>query len=96
MSLHEATIPPLIVVLKTLTLLLGGLITLLAYRAYRRTGAESLGFLSLGFAVVTLGTLLAGIADQLFRADLQVGLFIESALITVGFAIIVYSLYTTR
>ncbi len=96
MSLHGATIPPLIVVLKTITLLLGGLITLFAYRAYDRTGARSLGFLSLGFAVVTLGTLLAGIADQLLQADLQVGLLIESALITVGFAIIVYSLYTTR
>lgn len=96
MSLHGATIPPLIVVLKTITLLLGGLITLFAYRAYDRTGARSLGFLSLGFAVITLGTLLAGIADQLLQADLQVGLLIESALITVGFAIIVYSLYTTR
>lgn len=96
MSLHGATIPPLIVVLKTITLLLGGLITLFAYRAYDRTGARSLGFLSLGFAVITLGTLLAGIADQLLQADLQVGLLIESVLITVGFAIIVYSLYTTR
>ncbi|MEF8813676.1 MAG: hypothetical protein V5A55_07645 [Halovenus sp.] len=95
MSLHGATIPPLIVVLKTITLLLGGVITLFAYRAYNRTGARSLGFLSLGFAVITLGTLLAGIADQLLQADLQVGLLIESALITVGFAIIVYSLYTT-
>lgn len=96
MTFHEASITPAIIVLKTLTLLLGGLITVLAYKAYHRTGVRSLGYLSLGFAVVTLGTLLAGVADQLLDADIRLGLLIESALITVGFAIIVYSLYMTE
>lgn len=85
----------LILGFKTLTLVLGGLITLLAYRAYRRTGDRALGLLSLGFAIVTCGTFLAGVADQVLRADFQIGLLIESALIAVGFLVIVYSLYTT-
>ena len=94
MSPHELTIPSLIVALKTITLLLGALITFFAYKAYRRTQSRSLGALSLGFGIVTLGTLLAGVADQLFL-DFQTGLLIESALIAIGFSIIVYSLYTT-
>ena len=92
---HEATQTTLIVGFKTLTLVLGSLITLLAYRAYQRTGNRALGSLAAGFAIVTLGTLLAGIAHQILQTDVLVGLLIESALIAAGFLVIVYSLYTT-
>jgi len=96
MSPHQATLPSLIIALKTLTLVLGGLITYLAYKAYRRTGARSLAALAFGFAIVTLGTLLAGIVDQVLQAGFQAGLLIESALVAVGFAVIVYSLYANE
>lgn len=87
---HVTTV---LVALKTITLGLGGLITFFAYRAYRRTNARALGALALGFAVVTLGALLAGAAHQAFGMNTDVVLVIESALTTAGFAIIVYSLY---
>jgi len=96
MSPYEITTTTLIIGLKTLTLVLGGLITYLAYRAYRRTRSRPLGALALGFATVTLGTFLAGVVDQLLGAGFLVGLLIESALIALGFLIIVYSLYTSR
>lgn len=96
MSSYEITITTLIIGLKTLTLVLGGLITYLAYKAYRRTHSRSLGALALGFGIVTLGTFLAGVVDQLLGAAFLTGLLIESALIALGFLIIVYSLYTTR
>ena len=60
-------------------------------------GAANVAFLralSIGFGVVTLGTLLAGVLDQVLQFRIQVGLLVESALVTVGFAVIVYSLYT--
>lgn len=91
---HPIATSTAIIVLKTLTLLLGALITYLSYRAYRRTGAPALRALSVGFGFVTLGTLLAGVLDQVFQFRLQVGLLVESALVTVGFGVIVYSLYT--
>ncbi|MEF8886238.1 MAG: hypothetical protein V5A30_00415 [Haloarculaceae archaeon] len=91
---HPIATSTAIVVLKTLTLLLGALITYLSYRAYRRTGAPALRALSVGFGFVTLGTLLAGVLDQVFQFRLQVGLLVESALVAVGFGVIVYSLYT--
>jgi hypothetical protein len=83
-----------VIALKTLTLLLGGVITYLSFKAYRRTGSNALRALALGFGFVTLGSLLAGVSDQVVRLDTGAVLLIESALAAVGFAVIVYSLYT--
>ena len=94
MSPHQITTPVAIIALKTLTLLLGALITYLSYKAYRRTGTPALRALSIGFGFVTLGTLLAGVLDQLLQFGIQVGRLVESALVAVGFAVIIYSLYT--
>lgn len=82
-----------IVVLKACTLVLGGLITYYAFRAYRRTTARPLGILAVGFAVVTIGSLLAGVVDQFTAQPAANALVIESGLTVVGFAVILYSLY---
>ena len=96
MSPHIPTTETLIVVTKTLTLVLGGLITYFAFKAYRRTGAPSLRLLTIGFGVVTIGSLLAGVLDQIVQVGFEVGLLVESALVALGFAVIVYSLYATE
>ncbi len=96
MSPHIPTTETLIVVMKTLTLVLGGLITYFAFKAYRRTGAPSLRLLTIGFGVVTVGSLLAGVLDQIVQVGFQVGLLVESGLVALGFAVIVYSLYATE
>ncbi|WP_459880180.1 DUF7521 family protein [Halorubrum gandharaense] len=85
-----------VVAFKTLTLVLGGVITFFAYRAYRNTGARPIGALAIGFGIVTLGALLAGLGHQAFGFDTDAVLVIESALTTVGFAVILYSLYVDR
>jgi divalent metal cation (Fe/Co/Zn/Cd) transporter len=90
MSQHITTA---VLVLKTLTLILGGVITFYSYRAYRRTRSRALRALALGFGIVTLGALLAGIVDQLISVDPAIALVVESLFTTVGFAIILYSLY---
>jgi hypothetical protein len=84
----------LIVALKTITLVLGGLITYFSFKAYQRTGGEPLKYLSVGFAVVTFGTLIAGVIDQLLPYSNDIALAVQSALTAVGFAVIVYSLYS--
>lgn len=86
----------LVVVLKTLTLVLGGTITYLAFKAFRRTGSKSLRSLSVGFGLVTLGALLAGVADQIVGFQTDIALVVESVLTAAGFAVIVYSLYVDR
>lgn len=83
-----------VVVLKTLSLALGGLVTYYAYTAYRRTGAQALRALSIGFGFVTMGALLAGALDQLTGLDDRTwALLVESALTTAGFGVILYSLF---
>ncbi|PSP51035.1 hypothetical protein BRC67_04270 [Halobacteriales archaeon QH_3_68_24] len=105
MSPHVTTVA--LVALKTVTLLLGGLITYFSYKAYNRSGSRPLWHLAVGFGIVTLGILTAGLIDQLLRFSLigwddtlsdqtltDLAFIIESALTAAGFAVIVYSLYS--
>lgn len=94
MSPHVPTTTTLILGFKTITLVLGGLITLLAYRSYNRTGSRALGALAVGFGIITFGAFLGGVVDQLLDAGFQLGLLIESGLVAAGFSVVVYSLYT--
>ncbi|MFB6189224.1 MAG: hypothetical protein ABEI57_05025 [Halapricum sp.] len=93
MSPHIQTSRYLIVGLKTLTLLLGGLITYFSYTAYRRTRSPALRALAIGFGLVTVGSILAGVVDLALGLPIEVSLLVESTLTALGFAVIVYSLY---
>ena len=93
MTEHLTEVTTLVVALKTATLVLGGLVTYFALKAYRRTDSPALRALAIGFGIVTLGAFLAGIADQLVGVDRPLVLVIESALTAVGFGVITYSLY---
>lgn len=78
---------------KTATLLLGGLITYLTAKAYRRTGAPSLRALAIGFGIVTLGGVIAGVGDLTGTLDLRTNVLIQSVVTAIGFGVITYSLY---
>jgi hypothetical protein len=90
-----ATVPPAAILFKVATLALGSLVTYLAAKAARRTGATGLTYLAVGFGVVSLGSLLAGVADQALAVDAATALIVESALTAAGFAVVAYSLYVT-
>lgn len=108
MSPHVPSAQVGIVATKTLTLILGGLITYYSYRAYQRTGARELQALSWGFGIMTFGALIGGVID-IFVPEilariawlpdsgvqdwLMVSVFAQSLLTTVAFGIILYSLY---
>lgn len=89
-------ITPLVVAFKTVTLVLGGTITYLAFSAARRTGVAGLRWLAIGFAIVTLGALLGGIVDLFLTVAPSTALAVESGLTAAGFLVVVYSLYATR
>lgn len=96
-----ATLTPLvhvgtaIAVTKLGTLVLGGLISYLGWRAYTRTGAAPLRALAVGFAIVTAGAAVGGIVDQFFFGAQSTlwGILVSSVLTLVGFGVITYSLY---
>jgi heme A synthase len=89
----DPSISVAIILVKSLTLVLGALITYLAFKAYRRTGGSSLRSLAIGFGIVTLGSALAGVANQLLGVSLPIGVLLQSLLTALGFAVITYSLY---
>ncbi|WP_122089559.1 DUF7521 family protein [Halalkalicoccus subterraneus] len=81
-----------LVVVKTLTVVAGGAVTYFAYRASRRTRSRSLGFLAAGFALVTLGSALAGFAFEILDVWLGLGVLVEGLFVLAGFSLIAYSL----
>ena len=89
------TITPLVIAFKTVTLLVGGLVTVLAVKAARGTHTRGLWYLAAGFGVITAGALLAGVLDQLAAVGPSASLAIESGLTAAGFCVIAYSLYLT-
>ncbi len=81
-----------IAVVKTLILLIGGVVTYLAVSAYRRTNDRSLGLLAVGFGLIVIGVLLAGVTFELLGVSLGVGILIESLFVLIGLSIIALSL----
>ena len=85
-----------IAVVKFVILLLGGGITYIAFKAYRRTGADSLRVLGVGFGIITLGAILTGVANQFFSVGLALGVLTNSLFVALGLAVIMYSLYIQK
>ncbi|UTF53653.1 DUF7521 family protein [Natronosalvus rutilus] len=89
----DVTVMIALTIVKTLILVVGGTITYLTLKAYRRTRRRELGLLAVGFGVVTLGFVLAGVLFEVLEVALPVGILIESLLVLGGFLVIAYSLY---
>lgn len=92
---HETTpqgIMIALIVIKTLIVVAGGTVTYFAYKAFRRTRNRSLGFLAAGFALITLGSVLAGLAFEILGVWLELGILIEGLFILAGFSLVAYSL----
>lgn len=81
-----------IAVVKTLILVVGGLVTSLAFRAYTRTKERSLGLLAGGFGLIVVGVLLAGFTFEILNVAFSVGILVESLFVLAGLSIIAYSL----
>lgn len=82
-----------IIAAKAIVLVLGGLITHLAYKAYRRRGSPELRWFSVGFGIITLGAFLGGVLDLVIGVRLATGVFVESILLALGFAVLAHALY---
>lgn len=89
---QETTV--VLIAAKTATLVFGGALTLLAYRAFRRTGAIGLKILGIGIALLTTGALVGGALHQFVGVPLSVSVSAQSVFTAVGFAVMTYSLFT--
>jgi len=84
----------LLVVAKTVTVVFGGLVTLLTVRAYLRTRSRSMRALAIGLSLLLVGALVGGVLHQVSRLPLGQSVGVQSVFTAAGFAVIAYSLYT--
>ena len=82
-----------VAIVKTLVLVVGGVIAYFAFKAYRRTRQQALGYLAAGFGLVTLGLVLAGMLYEILGVSFATGVLLESLLVLAGFLVIARSLY---
>jgi len=89
----NVTATVMVIVLVLTTVLVGGCITYLAYRAARRSGSSPMYLFSYGFGVLTIGVALSGVLAVLFRLDAKEGLLIQGVFVLVGLGLLLRSLY---
>jgi len=81
---------------KLIALILGSFIVYLAYKGYRRNAAKPLLYTSIGFALITLGTIAEGIIYVIIGADLMPAIATGTAITVLGFIVIIYSIYSVK
>lgn len=82
-----------IIAAKSIVLVLGGLITHLAYRAAQRTGSRALRWFAVGFGIITLGAIVGGALNWFGGLPLGTAILVESLLWAVGFGVLAHALY---
>ena len=83
----------LLVAAKTVTLVCGGALTVLAARAARRTGSPALRALALGIGLLTVGALAGGLGHQYLGLSLEASVSVQSIFTAAGLGVMTYSLY---
>ena len=79
--------------LKSLIGVLGLLLAYLSLKAYRKSKSKNMLFLSIGFGIITAGSILAGASFEFLGFTLLQVNIVESLMILVGFIMVMYSIY---
>ena len=85
-----------LLLLRALKSLIGSLGLLLAYlslKSYRKSKSKNMLFLSIGFGIITVGSILAGLSFEFLGFTLLQVNIVESLMILVGFIMVMYSIY---
>ena len=77
--------------LRLVVLGLGAAITFTSYRAYRRTNVAYLRTAAIGFGIVTVGVFIEGVFVVLLDVSITNAHIVESVIIALGFAVLLYS-----
>lgn len=86
------TTTAILLVVRTLVLALGILITYYSFEAYRRTGTYYMRNAAIGFGIITLGVFIEGVLFEFGGLDLALVHIIESVAIGLGFIVLLISL----
>ena len=86
----------LLVLTRIAVVILGAIIAYLSLEGHRRNGSKSMLFVFLGFLLVTVGALSAGILFEFFKHSLIDVYTFDSVMMALGFSSIIYSIYGVR
>jgi len=86
----------LVSLMKLAALILGTFIVYLAYKGYRRNASKPLLYVALGFALITAATIVEGILYVIVGSDLLAALVASTLITVIGFAAIIYSVYSVK
>lgn len=79
--------------LKMVIVLLGTVLVYLGIKGYRRRRSKDMIFLTLGFGLITAGSVAAGILFEFLGFELIEVSIVESIMVIAGFSSLVYSIY---
>ncbi|HKM49816.1 MAG TPA: hypothetical protein VJZ75_01410 [Candidatus Bathyarchaeia archaeon] len=80
-------------IVKLIIVLLGTVLIYLGVKSYRRSRSKDMIFLTLGFALITAGSVAAGILFEFLGFQLVDVEIIESIMVVIGFMALIYSIY---
>jgi uncharacterized membrane protein len=80
-------------VLKLIIVLLGSVLVYLGVKGYRRKRTKDMIFLTVGFALVTAGSVAAGVLFEFLGFQLIEVEIVESTMVILGFASLIYSIF---
>jgi len=78
---------------KVVVLVLGLLIATKAYRGYSRHGSGAMLYLAIGFALISVGTVIQGLLFEFVELDLFLAGAIQTVIVATGMLVVLYSLY---
>ncbi len=80
-------------IVKLIIVLLGTVLVYLGLKGYRRNRSKDMIFLAIGFALITAGSVAAGVLFEFLGFQLVDVDIIESVMVVFGFAALIYSIY---
>ena len=83
-------------ILQIVIVLLGGTITYLGLISYWKHGNKGMLFMSIGFALISLSSSVAGFLFEFAGFKLLEAVVISAFANCIGFALLVYSIYGTK
>ena len=91
-----------VTIVKVIALILGMYIVHLAYKGYRRNSSRPLLFVSVGFSLITIATVIEGVLYVFIApfsnpiSNLLLALLLSTTIMVTGFIAIIYSIYSVK
>ena len=87
---------PTLVIVRLLVVALGAIIIYLTFKSHRQNHSNGMLFLSIGFALITVGAVVEGVLFEFLALDIFWALTVESIMTASGFTAIIYSIYRAK